>query len=239
MLNFTISNVKSQSLYSAKYSKIGPLFSNDLRILNYDTTVDIIFACNDIRVSKKIYPYQLIEDGKIIKTENIARFFVFQKDSIYGYVYDTTIGIINSRQHIDTATGLNVILNNAIENDFNKFLPKKIKFFKDSINSNYKEIYEIKIEEDSTIKLIWELTFNEKYKNYPQSISKYMDSLSKSKLVEIKSYNPSRYLKQYNLTMDAFEFIYKMEFVEIEDKTEIFRLIDLYCKINGINYSGF
>jgi hypothetical protein len=39
--------------------------------------------------------------------------------------------------------------------------------------------------------------------------------------------------------MDAFEFIYKMEFVEIEDKTEIFRLIDLYCKINGINYSGF
>jgi hypothetical protein len=237
MLIFTISYGNSQSLYAAKYSKIGPLFSNELRILNYDTTVDIIFAYNDIRVSKKVYPYQLIEDGKIIKTENITRFFVFQKDSVYGYVFDTTIGIINSRQHIDTATGLNVILNNAIEKDFNRLSPKKVKSFKDSISSNYKEIYEIKIEEDSSIKIIWELTFNEKYTNYPQSISKYMDSLSKSKLFEIKSYTPSRFLKQYNLTMDAFEFIYKIEFVEIEDKTEIFRLIDLYCKKNGINYS--
>ena len=34
--------------------------------------------------------------------------------------------------------------------------------------------------------------------------------------------------------MYAFEFIYKMEFVETENNTEIFSLIDLYRKTTGV-----
>ena len=73
-------------------------------------------------------------------------------------------------------------------------------------------------------------------KKNPLSISTYMDSLRSSKLVEIRTDEPQRFLKKYNLTMDPFFFIYRMEPYEILEKEIIMNLIKVYAKETGLNF---
>ena len=67
-------------------------------------------------------------------------------------------------------------------------------------------------------------------KKIPLSISKFMDQMRNSKLIEIRSEEPERYIRAYNRNVDPFNAVFKMEPYEIQDAEVIMNLIKSYAK---------
>ena len=227
--------VQSQNTEIAafKISKIGPVFDNDLKIKGYDTTVDFVYYYRDLKLYSRIVPIQNIVFGTLMSTEHYERVFVHQSDSIYGYLTDSVMNIHHIRQHIDSGSLSKSYFNNSIEQDFKtlNILPLQQNL---RINEHlFKDIYLIINRLDTTVKSTWTLTFSDDFKNLPISISHYMDSIRSSKLIEIRSDEPERFIKEYNKTMPRYYFIFRFDPNTDFDSKKIQKYFNEYLAINS------
>ncbi len=225
--------VQSQNIEitAFKISKIGPVFDNDTKITGYDTTVDFVYYYKDLKIYSRIVPVYNIVFGTLMSTEHYERVFVHQSDSIYGYLTDSAMNIHHLRQHIDSGSYSKTYFNNAIENDFKALntLPLQQNL---RINEQvFKDIYLITSRLDTTVKSTWTLTYSDNFKNHPISISHYMDSIRSSKLIEIRSDEPERFIKEFNKTMPRFYFIFRFEPITDFDSKKIKKYFDDYLAI--------
>ncbi len=227
-------NVQSQNMEikAFKISKIGPVFDNDLKITGYDTTVDFVYYYKDLKIYSRLVPVDNIVFGTLMSTEHYERVFVHQSDSIYGYLTDSVMNIHLLRQHIDSGSYSKTYFNNAIEQDFKtlNILPLQQNL---SVNEHeFKDVYQIINPSDTTVKSTWTLTFSDDLRNHEISISHYMDSIRSSKLIEIRSDEPERFIKAYNKTMPKYYFIFRLDPITDFDSKKIQRYFNEYLAIN-------
>lgn len=227
--------VQSQTteIKAFKISKIGPIFDNDLKIKGYDTTVDFVYYYKDLKIYSRLVPVDNIVFGKVMSTGHYERVFVHQSDSSYGYLTDSVMNIHHIRQHIDSGSYSKTYFNNAIENDFKGL---NIFSFQQNLrinNHEFKDIYLISSPLDTTVKSTWTLTYSDDFKNHPISISHYMDSIRSSKLIEIRSDEPERFIKEYNKTMPKYHLIFRLDPIIDFDSNKILKYFNEYLAINN------
>lgn len=233
LFNIWPAMVQSQNIEitAFKISKIGPVFDNDLKITGYDTTVDFVYYYKDLKIYSRLVPVDNIVFGTLMSTEHYERVFVHQSDSIYGYLTDSVMNIHHLRQHIDSGSYSKTYFNNAIENDFKSLntLPLQQNL---RINEQvFKDIYLITSRLDTTVKSTWTLTYSDDFKNHPISISHYMDSIRSSKLIEIRSDEPERFIKEYSKIMPRFYFIFRFDLISNFNSKKIQKYFDDYLAI--------
>lgn len=233
LFNFWPALVHSQNveIKAFKISKIGPVFDNDLKITGYDTTVDFVYYYKDLKIYSRLVPLDNIFFGTLMSTEHYERVFVHQSDSLYGYLTDSVMNIHHLRQHIDSGSYSKTYFNNAIENDFKalNILPLQQNL---RINEHlFKDVYLITSRLDTTVKSTWTLTYSDDFKNHPVSISHYMDSIRSSKLIEIKTDEPERFIKEYNKTIPKYHFIFRLDPIIDFDLKKIQKYFDEYLAI--------
>lgn len=222
---------QNKDIKAYKISKIGPVFDNDLKITGYDTTVDFVYYYKDLKIYSRLVPVDNIVFGTLMSTEHYERVFVHQSDSIYGYLSDSVMNIHHLRQHIDSGSISKTYFNNAIENDFKAL---NVFPFQQNLRINeheFKDVYLIISRLDTTVKSTWTLTYSDDLKNHPISISQYMDSIRSSKLIEIRSDEPERFIKEYSKIMPRFYFIFRFDLISNFNSKKIQKYFDDYLAI--------
>lgn len=222
---------QNDGISSFKISKIGPIINKDLTITSYDTTVDFVYCFQDLRLYSRLISVDENIFGKLVSNGWNERVFVHQSDSLYGYVTDTLMCLFKVRMHIDSGSLAKSYFNNAIENDFKRLNILPIKKHVAISESEYQDIYFVIDRNDTVVNSKWTLTFSDQLKKIPISISTYMDSISSSKLVEIRTDEPERFIKSYNKTIPQFYFIFRFEPYLDFDSKRIRKYFDDYLTI--------
>jgi hypothetical protein len=158
------------------------------------------------------------------------RYFVHQKDSLYGRGFDPRLRIYNARVHIDSFAYVRKDYDIHLREEFETLNMRLISTKRIKDSGRLHEVYAASEKTDTTYKNYWHFSFTNSLNDIPFDFSPYMDSLKNSKLYEFYIFNPRRFLKKQGLMMDSFYSSYKIERIDCPEKARIIGYIKAFLK---------
>jgi hypothetical protein len=190
-----------------------PLYNREMKLTGYDSSTVNIYYYKDL-VAYAIPAFHNIAD---LSAGYTLRYLVAHKDSSYGYYYTS-------------AGKRRVLMDKVLSNDtwikkiygyeaFTDNIVKPVSSHYDSATGTLTEVVKLYAKKDTSMQAdAWYIYSDKVLKDIGYSLSHQLDSIKKMKLVEIKILHPDTYLKDYQLTMDAFEQRYTLTEFPVKDE---------------------
>lgn len=220
LLNHSCSSVivKKNAVRAISVTQNFPIINNTGKLLGYDTSehVNIYFYNNQV-LYRDYYKWDSIVDNVLLKSEIRQSYFVFTKNASYGYFFD----------HGNTKSGMRVLVDSLLkskwfsQNSFTNVSFRKVsdKFIADS--GILSRIFITKGITDTSMCGTTLLFYTNKLAWVDYSMMREADTIKNMKLFKIRSKTNSRYLKEYNITLDTIEQAFDMKEIPVIDEKEI------------------
>jgi len=192
--------------------------------LNDTSTFYDVFYYNSLVMYKLFYDFDSSINGESVLTERRHYFFVFHKDSLYGYTY------YPNRPHLMAYGRLRVnslLEKNSLEsNNFDTLLSIKPDSSYYEADGNLVKIYNPPIRKgdftDYTLYLYYTKTLN----GIKETFSKKMDNIKDMKLFRIRILPK----KAYKNVFPKKEILYEMKEAPVENQQEVLAYFNKYRK---------
>ena len=191
---------------------------------HYDTSnTKIYYYKNKILVSPS-YFLDIFEGEKILKTELIWYYFVFEKNSKEGYLSNKSKNLFNVKCPVDSFLSKQFPFNNHTQL-LNK-LDSKFLYEKEKESVTYKTYSIQNGDKDSLGKLYTDtliLGFNEKMDDSKFSFSEQLDSIHKKKLISLTIKASPKYYKEKKFFYNSHIELYFFDKIEVQNKEELMK----------------
>jgi hypothetical protein len=183
-------------LISAKYS----VFDRNGNVVNHDSVYVKIFSIENLVLYQTPYRFDSLSNNVLLKTEMRNSFFVFDRDSVYGFNFDPYRPEFNERLKIDSVLQTDPYGN---FNLFDKLKTIDLTLISRQQNPELNELIEnytgIKKGDTTAVDFAFYYTTKEKFRGY--SLSTELDSIKGMKLYKMVLINPQMVMPQYNITI--------------------------------------
>lgn len=209
----SVQSVKSfddDSVIAIMVSRNFPWMTNEGKLLSYEQENASIFFKNDLILYKIPYVHKIykLSDSAIYevdKVEERIKYFVFRRGNSTGYLTDSSLNIhllqCPTDSMFDQLWPTQPFLEPVLENFYYKLI--------DSLtyrnNDSYHNTYNFQNKTDSSQKGIFTLEFSRSFPFVDYSICRRLDTLKGMKLTNVQVLNKARYIKDYNITVDAVD----------------------------------
>ncbi len=219
-------------LQCLRVTKIFPMpdEKNIGKISVIDTTSIDYYFYKDLRIYRMPYSYDTLIGSEFKFIETRYRYFLHEKDSLYGRVFDSCLKFYNKRAHIDTITNIRFFTDLQLSVLFNAMTMNLVTRGSNPDSGTLHEKYLFQNKTDSTEKGVLFLSYTNAMNDIPFHLSAYMDSLKKTKVnyYHITSFGGP--VKQYNIVMDTISASVKMERIEGPHKEKVMEYINVYLR---------
>lgn len=198
---------------------------------HYDTTdLRIYYYKNKILVSPSYY-HDILAGGELVKTEFIWYYFVFEKNSKFGYLTNKNTNLINVKCSVDSFLNKQFAFSNNYMELFNKFNPTLL-----SEKHNKKEeiIYKTYTfsngDKDSLGNFCIDtliMGFSKKMMDSDFSFSRELDSIHKMKLISLTAKGVPRYYPDKKFFLNSRIELNFFNKIEVENKEEIMKYFNV------------
>ncbi len=203
-----VKSLENDSITAITVSRSFPWMTNDGKLLSYETEKAFIFYKQDLVLYKIPYVHKIfkLSDSSIYevdKVEERTKYFICQKGSPIGYFTDSSLNIYFLQCPTDSLTiqfwPMHPFMGSVFDkNDFH--LIDSLTYCKE--NSHYKT-YSFQNKTDASQKGTYYLEYTDSFPVVDYSISPRLDTANGMKLTNIEILNEARYIKEYNVTIDA------------------------------------
>jgi hypothetical protein len=225
-LSVTLS-AQEHDLKCVQITHIFPNLDNMGKIESYDTTTVTYYSYGNMRAYEFPYLYTHSTNGTLDSAAIKKRYFVHEKDSLNGRVFDSAFQIYNKRGNIDSVTMIRSFVNLHLKESFEQLKMATVSVVKDSISGTVEEVLKV-WEEGKSGKMTWHMTYSTQFNDIPFSMSSYIDSIKGLKLQSFVIENPPVSIPSKQLNVDAFVNSYFMKRIPCPAESMIMKYIKLY-----------
>jgi len=192
-----------------------PLIDKTGKLESYDTLVTKIYYYRDLTLYQLSYHYDSSVENVSLKSETRHHYFVHKNGDVYGYDYDEHKPQSGSRISADSLFKKEWCM---LINPYPILIKNNVVLISSQQNADsgiLEETYLIKGKSDTTMSGTVFLSFSNTLKNIDYSLSRELDSIKKMKLYTVRMVNNSRYIKDYNITLDRIEQRYTLKEIPV------------------------
>lgn len=203
--------ITSKNIVGYQVSQIIPNIDILGHINDYDTSRVEVFFYEDLALYHLNYLHTITVDGKIlIKDERRFHYFVYGKDSTYGYDIDENKTPSVRKAEVDSTFKFEWVKQTRL---FEMFINGKPFLFK---SENYRdstvEYYKIRDKKDSIDIVECKVVFSPHFKNDQNiSICRELDSLKHMKVIEFSFTTNPEYLKNFGIVKGEYFCKYQLK----------------------------
>lgn len=202
-----------------------PVVMWDSTIKVLETTYNVYYY-EDLIMYKLNYEFDSSVNRETVLEEKRSYYFVFQKDSIYGFKYFIKPSWeSNQRLNKDSLLKTNKLESNTYDTLVN-YKPDSVYNKRDKIVKVYKDPSNHATNQSEKFDLYF--YYSKDLKDIPETFSRKMDNESGMKLYKIIVAARGGYYKEYKLTFPPREFLLEMKEIIIENQEEILRYFKSY-----------
>ncbi len=187
-----------------------------------------IFYYDDLIMYKFEYRFDSLVNGKLLLQEWRQIFFVFHKDSVFGYSYylppESTA--VEGRISVDT-----MLKRNAYEPfkfDSSLYLKPDSIYFDDE--KNLVNVYNSPVTEDYPERFTIYLYYSKKLKCIAETLSKNKDTVNGMKLFKVRILAHGHYYEKFKISQPRREYLLEMKQIPIKNGMEVMGYFDKYKK---------
>jgi hypothetical protein len=206
---------------TAKDTVHGVHVSCDLPIIYKDTSLELkhsfdVFYEDNLVLYKLNYEFDSSYNGKIVFHETRYYYFIFEKDSLFGWTYDfQNLASQRGNQRLPVDSMLRV-------NTFQLTEAKMLARIKpDSVyfdgNGDFLKVYNTGADSTTPEKFTNIFYYSKNIKGISETFSPAMDTIPNMKLFKINIKGHGAYYKQYNFNMPERVYRYEMDTVTPQD----------------------
>jgi hypothetical protein len=204
----------------------------DLPLINADGSDTAINTFYDVYYYRDLIMYQLFyrfdsaSGGKPVLTEDRNYYFLFNKDSMFGYTYEPRSNkrIPEGRLPVDSVLSKN-INETTVYDSLANLKPDSLMHGSEGILIKvYNKSHPEKYPEDYTIYFYYSKGLD----NVRETFSKKMDNIKGKKLFKIKIVARGAFYPEYKLTFPKREIVLEMKEKPIENKDQILSYFEKY-----------
>ena len=202
-----------------------PVVKQDGSIMDIDTYYDVFFS-GDLIMYKYVYRYDSSINGRVMLYEDRNNFFVFHKDSLYGYIYDPNPYHIfpDRRLPVDS-----VLKKNSFESTrFDTLSNLKPDTTYTDKEGNLLKIYIPSEPKTDPSRFVLYFYYNKNLVGINETFSKKMDNLPDMKLCKIKILANEVYDEMYKMSFPKREIYYEMKEIPSFNQKMVAEYFDKY-----------
>ena len=204
-----------------------PLVNRDGSVWNH-TSFYYVFYYDDIVMYKFNYGFDSTVNGKRLVQEVRNKFFVFQKDSLFGYTYypapNHPLG--TDRLLVEPALQTNSFRDNKLDS----LLNFKVDSSYFDTQNNLVKIYNLPASKDYGEKFTVYLYYTKELKDIPETFSEKMDNVKDMKLFKARIVGHGMYYDPDKVYFPERESSNEIKEVPIENREEIIGYFNRYKK---------
>jgi hypothetical protein len=226
LFNKGLDSCKSNS-YASELRNIhvvynAPAVNWDGSITDMVDSHDVIYY-NDFVMYRLSYRFDSLFNGKQILQEQRSRFFVFHKDSLYGYIYylNSPHELPIGRLRVDSTLKSNI--QTSMYDSLLNVKPDSSYF---DAEGNLLKVYNRLASKEDPENFSLYLYYSKKYLGVKEAFSK-MDNVKNMKLFRLRLLAYGGYYTKYNMKFPRREMLLEMEDVPLKDKEVV---IDYFHK---------
>jgi hypothetical protein len=180
------------------------------------------------------YPYQFdsTDNGKVILDEQRIAYFILQKDSLYGYHFDTKPYHIMPNDARLPADSMRFRLNNANYDTFSLMKPDSSYVTEDKTLT---EIYYHPKKQPGAVSFAYCFSFSKTFPQMGVTFGRKLENQKRMKLYKVKIYTSGGYSEEHKTKIPRMEVSMEIKVIPVENKDEIFSFIARYKKLSGLN----
>ena len=205
-----------------------------LPIVNWDSTITEsqnsydVFYCGNLIMYKLSYAFDSSVNKKSLLNERRNSFFVFQKDSLYGYFYypKPTRHMQEGRVAVDSALKTKSFESVRFDTLHN-LKPESSEYDADR---NLVKLYNPSPQKEYPEKFSLYFFYSSKLNGIKETFSKKMDNVENMKLFKIKIIAHGFYYEQYKMAFPKREILYEMREFQPKNSEELMKYFDKYKK---------
>jgi hypothetical protein len=203
------------------------------KMRSLDTTIVDFYFSDDIRIYRMPYVFETFLNGIVKSAEKRVRYFLHDKDSLYGREFDSGMHYYNKRAHIDTVTSIRSFTDLQLKLVFNAMNMKLIsqKTNQDSGTLHEKYFFENKI--DSTERGLLFLSYTHALDDISFHLSPYMDSIKKKKVNYYHMISFGGPVKNSKIIMDTLFGTVQMQRIDPPDRQRVLEYMQAYLKASS------
>ena len=231
VLSFKCVHRNLQKLNNTKFRAVHVV--GNTPVFTADTSFDVgasydIFYYDNLIMYKFEYRFDSLVNCKLLLQESRPNFFVFHKDSAFGYSYYPPAGstAIEGRISVDT-----MLKRNAYEPfkfDTSSYSKPDSIYFDDE--KNLVNVYNSQVSEDYPERFTIYLYYSKKLNGLTETLSKNKDRVNGMKLFKIRILAHGHYYEKFEINQPQREYLYEMTEIPVENRTEIVSYFDRYRK---------
>lgn len=218
-------------------TEILPVPDSTMKFTKQDTLAIPIYYYGKLTAYKLFYTLvkKWDEQGNIASKEEQYKCFVFAKDSLYGYVYDSYFPGKQEKVSVDSMIR-NVIWceQNSVNlyNSFTDNITLLLSSERSADESLLYEVYSYRRIKDPTRHGIFSLTFTNQLSDIPFSMSRELDSIKGMKLIATSAEGSFQYPKNGKMITDTAKTMSAMKVITVtaKDSLEIMQYFNRYQK---------
>ena len=201
-----------------------PYFKDNKEFIYFRDSIGIVYYKNHI-----LYEFPevfSVQNGNgIINKELQHRYLLYNKNSFYGYYYDSLNVEVGKRIAVDSLLNKRAFLNQSL---FNKSEDVLINSTKTDGNYNLIEKYQCKVKKDETYPDTTVVYYTTKMKEVEHSLSKTLDESEKMKVKKIRAiYNP-QIIK--GISIPSYEIMFELKEDNVTNLENYKRFIEKHQK---------
>lgn len=204
-----------------------PVVGWDSSITEVNTYYDVFYYRNFIMYSF-LYRFDSIVNGKRLLQEYRNYFFVFRKDSLFGYVYYPKLNhtMPEGRLSVDS-----VLTSSSYEsNVYDSLLYLKPDSSYYNAEKNLVRVYHHPPKKGNPENYNLFLYYTTKLKGVKETFSKKLDNVKNMKLFRIRILADEAYHEEYKMTLPKREILLEMKEIPIENQEQVLSYFNEYKK---------
>jgi hypothetical protein len=209
-------NSKSVSAIHVKY--IVPYTDWDSSISFFNTEYDVIHS-GDLIMYTNSYKFDSSANGRLILKEDRTRYFVFQKDSAYGYLYyaHPDRSAPNGRLPVDSTLKEFSLDTNAYAK-FSNLKPDSSYYDNEG---NLKKIFIQRPTNENPEKYVVSFYYSKNLVGIKETFSNKMDTITGMKLFKVITRSEKIYNEKYKMTFPETEYLLEMSSIHINENDDV------------------
>lgn len=217
----------NKTLAAINVSYIMPIVNWDGSVTQTKKSYEAYFY-EHLIMYKFYYNFDSTDTEKLLLREKRHYYFIFHKDSIFGYNYYIypQHGFPNGKLLIDSVLKTNTFKDNKFDSLLN-FQPDS-SYSDDS--GNFVKVYNTprSIEYPEVFTIYFNYT--KKLNGINETFSRKMDNVQGMKLFKVVLLAQGAYYEQHKMSMPKREFLYEMKEASLDNSEELFRFFNKYKK---------
>jgi len=220
------------TIRSVVVSEVIPFPDKNGKFTIYDTLTIPIYYYQGLTAYKLIYRLDSLDSlGNLIGSQNRYHFFVYKKDDIFGYIYNSFDSKVATKVSADSMLKHGIWCEaNNLYSGFSQNIIQLVSTYSNKDSGTLHEFYVYRRKNDSTISGNFSLSFSDKIKGIEYSLSKELDSLKGMKLYNVKMEGHIQSQKKGKIVYDTLRTVDDLKEIVIKDSIEILQYFTRYKK---------